>query len=400
MGVLLRVLIVEDSEDDAELMLRELQRGGYELVFQRVDTPAAMEAALASQPWDVVIADHAMPRFNALAALHLLQESGLDLPFIIVSGSIGEDIAVEAMKAGAHDYIMKNSLARLVPAIERELREAVVRRERRKADEALRKAHEELEVRVEQRTAELARANEELRFEIAQRKRAEQFREEYVALISHDLRNPLASLMGYAQLLHRSLVQRGLEREVANAEIVLDNARRMNAMIQELVETAHLESGRLEVRKELIDLPQLVYDIVERLSVTDDRSRIRVGAVERVPAVPADPNRIERAIVNLLTNALKYSPSDRPVVVRIRRRGDEVLIAVADQGVGISPEDVPHLFERFSRGTSGRRTEGLGLGLYIVRLIVEAHGGHIWVESELGKGSTFYVTLPLTQRET
>jgi two-component system, NarL family, sensor histidine kinase UhpB len=144
MGTPLRVLIVEDSEDDALLLLRQLRRGGYEPVHERVDTPAGMEAALDGRDWELVISDHSMPSFSSSAALELLQRKGLDLPFIIVSGQIGEGSAVAAMKAGAHDYIMKDNLARLNTAIERELREAEVRRERKQAVEALQRSESSL----------------------------------------------------------------------------------------------------------------------------------------------------------------------------------------------------------------------------------------------------------------
>jgi PAS domain S-box-containing protein len=134
----LRVLLVEDNEDDAYFLLRELQRGGYTVSCERVDTAEAMRAALAQQSWEVVVADYVMPHFSGLAALTELQASGQDLPFIVVSGTIGEDIAVAAMKAGAHDYLMKGKLARLAPAIDRELREAEARRQRRQARQELR----------------------------------------------------------------------------------------------------------------------------------------------------------------------------------------------------------------------------------------------------------------------
>jgi len=137
MGTPLRVLIVEDSEDDAALLVRELRRGGYDPEFGRVDTAAAMSAALDREAWDIVISDYTMPRFSAPAALSLFQERGLDVPFIIVSGTVGEDTAVAAMKAGAHDYLMKGKLTRLVPAVERELREAEGRRERKRAEVTL-----------------------------------------------------------------------------------------------------------------------------------------------------------------------------------------------------------------------------------------------------------------------
>ena len=133
----LRLLLIEDSEDDAALVVRALTRGGYDVTAERVDTPAALRSALDRQSWDVTIADYTMPGFSGTAALQILRERDADLPFIFVSGTIGEDSAVAAMKVGAHDYIMKGNLKRLVPAIERELREAAVRRERRRAEQRI-----------------------------------------------------------------------------------------------------------------------------------------------------------------------------------------------------------------------------------------------------------------------
>jgi CheY-like chemotaxis protein len=138
----LRILIVEDSEDDLLLLLRELRRGDYTLDYVRVETAAQMQAALDRQTWDLVIADYTLPQFSAPAALALLQQQHRDLPFIIVSGTIGEDAAVAAMRAGAHDYLLKNNLVRLVPAVARELREAQERQKRLDAEQALRESEE------------------------------------------------------------------------------------------------------------------------------------------------------------------------------------------------------------------------------------------------------------------
>src|SRR5438876_4018656 len=137
----LQVLIVEDSENDAALLEIELQRAGYEPVCHRVETREALSSALGRQKWDLVISDYVMPRFDGLAALALVKQKGLDLPFIIVSGHITDATAVAAMKAGAHDYVMKDNLARLGPAVERELREAEMRRENRRSEEKLRVEH-------------------------------------------------------------------------------------------------------------------------------------------------------------------------------------------------------------------------------------------------------------------
>src|SRR6185369_15022688 len=138
----LRVLIIEDSADDAELVVRELRRGGYEPEWTRVDTAEDLTAALSSQCCDVITCDYVLERFSALAALDCIQRLGLDLPVIIVSGQVGEEVAVSAMKAGAHDYVSKHRLARLVPAIERELRDADIRRARRRVEDTLRVSEE------------------------------------------------------------------------------------------------------------------------------------------------------------------------------------------------------------------------------------------------------------------
>jgi PAS domain-containing protein len=149
LSVPLSVLIVEHSEDDTRLLLRELQRGGFEPTHERVETAGALRAALAQQAWDVVISDYTMPSFTGLRALEIVQGSGLDLPFITVSGTVGEEVAVGAMKTGTHDYILKGNLPRLVPAIKRELREAESRRKRKLAEEEIRVAKEDWELTVD-----------------------------------------------------------------------------------------------------------------------------------------------------------------------------------------------------------------------------------------------------------
>lgn len=138
MKVPLHALVVEDSEEDTRLLVRELKHGNYEVTYERVETAETLRQALTRETWDIILCDFAFPRFSGQEALRIVKESGLDLPFIYVSGTIGEDVAVEAMKAGAHDYVMKNNLARLVPAVERELRDAGERMRHRLAEESMR----------------------------------------------------------------------------------------------------------------------------------------------------------------------------------------------------------------------------------------------------------------------
>src|SRR6059036_3421495 len=164
MGVPLRLLLVEDSEDDARLLVRELTRRGFEPVVERVETASTMRAALDRQPWDVVVGDYSLPHFGGAAALELLRDSGLDVPFIIVSGTIGEEKAVAAMKAGASDYVSKDNLKRLVPVIEREVREAAGRRERHRTEAALRASEVSYSTLVEHSPVGIYRSNREGRF--------------------------------------------------------------------------------------------------------------------------------------------------------------------------------------------------------------------------------------------
>jgi signal transduction histidine kinase len=151
------------------------------------------------------------------------------------------------------------------------------------------------------------------------------------------------------------------------------------------------------LNREAIDLHAYLPEFLQRSATAIDTTRIRLEVAADVPAVNADYNRLERIILNLLTNALKYSDPGTPVQLRAQRTDHVVEISVTDQGQGITPEDLPHIFERFYRAAGRRKAEGIGLGLYISKLLVEAHGGRIWAESAVGKGSTFSFTLPVVE---
>ena len=229
MSTPLRVLIVEDSEDDAALLVRELRRGGYDPSFLRVDTAGGMKAALDSHLWDVIICDHSMPLFSAPAALSILQEAHLDLPFIIASGTIGEEAAVNAMKSGAHDYILKDNLARLIPAIDRELREAVVRKGRREGEWEQRRLHQVLVKErgdFEQRVKELTALNELFQVHLAQRSEAAQaYRELLMGLqkVVVDISSLVETAQSHA-IPEREL-STGLQKVVVDISSLLETAQ-------------------------------------------------------------------------------------------------------------------------------------------------------------------------------
>lgn len=227
-------------------------------------------------------------------------------------------------------------------------------------------------------------------------RRAEAQRDEALALLSHDLRTPIGAIALRAELLQRALHERGDEALAATAATLLRGARHLASMLDELAlaTTSPGEDAGLDVAP--VDLLAVVTDALEHSVPPEERGRVRVEPDAGVPQVLADPERLERAVANLARNAVKYSPPGAPVVVRLKRERDEVVLSVEDHGVGISPEDVPRLFQKsFRAGTVGA-VEGLGLGLYIVRRITEAHGGRVWVESEVGRGSVFHMALPLS----
>jgi signal transduction histidine kinase len=264
------------------------------------------------------------------------------------------------------------------------------------------------EAEPEKLVRELQAINEQLVVTSAQQtelaKQARQqaaLREDYVALISHDLRGPLTNILGRADLLAASISHSAnrLDQDRKNIEAIQKSARQMKAMIQDLVDTVRLESGNIVLRPTPIDIVAIIRDVVDGMFSSEEQTRTRVEVGDNLPAVLADRDRIQRVVSNLLGNALKYSPTSDPVVVQVAAVQDGVVISVTDHGIGISPEDRAHLFEKYYRTKASRSTDGLGLGLYIARMIVEATGGRIWVESEPGKGSTFSFSLPAAAQE-
>ncbi|MHB1161859.1 MAG: sensor histidine kinase [Chloroflexota bacterium] len=230
------------------------------------------------------------------------------------------------------------------------------------------------------------------------RRRASE-QEDLVRMVGHDLRNPLTSVQGQAQMLQKLLERGGQDGPMRrSAKAILVGAKRMNAMIQDLVDLARVESRQLAVHRTRVGLPTFVRDLLQRMGDGLDTGRVRVEMAEGLPEVWADADRLERVLTNLLSNGLKYSEAE--VRVAAASVDGEVRVSVIDRGVGIPPEELPHVFEKFYRARAvQRKAEGLGLGLYITRMLVEAMDGRVWVESEVGKGSTFSFTLPAARGE-
>ncbi len=372
MGTPLRLLIVEDSEDDAALLLRELRRGGYDVTHERVDTRAAMIAALENQKWDLVISDHSMPHFTGIDALHILRSEGSRIPFIFVSGTIGEETAVSALKDGAQDYLMKTNLKRLVPAIQRELREAEQRQEKERLERQVQDLH---------------------KFETIGR---------LAGGIAHDFNNVIGAILGWAELCSQE-TQPGTHLH-DRIHRIMEQADRAAALTSQLLSFARrqfLQPKRIDLNMHVLQSTSFLRRIIgEHITIT-------VQTARDLHVTLADPSQIDQVLMNLCLNARDAMPNGGKLVLETRnieimedycrkiayaQPGSYVFLSVSDTGVGMDSQTMEQIFEPFF--TTKEMGKGTGLGLATVYGIVKQHGGFLNVESEPGKGTIFQIYLP------
>jgi signal transduction histidine kinase len=368
----LRVLIVEDSELDADLLVAELTRHGYDVTYARVQTEADMRKALEESSWDIVLSDYGMPAFSGTLALETLRSTGRDLPFIIVSGTIGEETAVAALKAGAQDFLTKGQLARLIPAIERALRDVAQRRERSRLEEQLRQS---------QKLEGIGRL---------------------AGGIAHDFNNILTTIAGYSEMV---LDQIGPDKPISGDLIEIRKATDRAAQLTRQL----LAFSRQQVlRVADIDVNEVVWamrGMLQRLIGED--IVVEINLTDALPPIRADRIQLEQVLMNVAANARDAMPSGgRFTIETALGTADEVVsltglraapgrylkLSMTDTGVGMDERTRQLLFEPFF--TTKELGKGTGLGLATVYGIVKQLDGYIWVTSEVGKGSTFTMFFP------
>src|SRR6266571_2870661 len=349
----LRVLFVEDSAADAELMVRALRAGDFEPIQERVETAPELLAALERGPWDVVLSDYYLPSLEAPAALALVRDRLPDIPFLVVSGSVGEDAAVAAMKSGATDYIMKDRLQRLAPAVERAIEDAVVRRGRRRLEQQL---------RASQRLEAVGRL---------------------AGGVAHDFNNVLTAVLGSTELLILDTPPGAAKREE------LDIIREAATHAQDLIRQLLAFSSRQALKPVVLDLNHLVKNVGKMLRrLIGENIQLATEPAPALDAVCADPGQLEQVIVNLVVNARDAMPqggrltiatanvdvAERALPAMAVPPGRYVVLRVSDTGTGMDAATLERAFEPFF--TTKPRGKGSGLGLATVYGIVRQGGGH------------------------
>ena len=386
------ILVVDDNADMRDYIARLLQP---QYTVETAHDGLAALTAIRNRIPDLIISDIMMPILDGIELLRTLR---IDLniqtlPVILLSARAGEEATIEGLQVGANDYLVK-------PFSARELLATV------KARLEIARVHENALTEEREQAIQLRQLAEERTLLYQQAQEATQQRDELLAMVSHDLKNPLGTIKGYAQILRRTLVNtpESLEERVQTSlERIEATTNRMTSLINELLDLSHVYRGQvLELIREPVDLVALLHAVVAEQQHTTQQHRITIESSVESLIIKGDSARLDRVFSNLISNAIKYNTDGKPIIVSLSRaetpQGTVAVVEVRDQGIGIPASELPHVFEPFRRASNVVGTiRGTGIGLASARQIVERHEGSIEVQSTQGVGSAFIVHLPLTE---
>jgi signal transduction histidine kinase len=367
----LKILMLEDLPEDIGLIEHVLRKEGIQFHSHYADTKEEYIRALDDFLPDVILSDHALPQFNSVEALSICRKNSLNIPFILVTGTVSEEFAVSCLKQGADDYVLKSNLVRLPSAIINALKQRNVELKRKKAEQTLRKQNEEL-----------VKINQEL--------------DSFVYSVSHNLRAPLMSVLGLLRL-----AQIEVERSAQETKVLLDYFGMMEHSINKLDDTLkeildYSRNARSEIKIEKVDLKGLLEESFERLKYHEGSDQIeKIVDVKEETLFYSDPYRLSVVLNNLISNSIKYRDERKKnQYIKIQAHISPAMarIEFSDNGIGISKELLTKIYDMFFRATE--KSEGAGLGLYIVKEAIEKLGGRISAISNLGLGTHFILELP------
>jgi len=363
----LEVLIIEDCKADGELIVRELHRAGLNVSANQVSTASEFQEILKTTLPDLILADYNLGEWRGMDAIEMLRKESLDIPLILVSGTVGDETAVECIKQGASDYVLKDKLSRLPAAIHRALKEKRLRLERTEAEATL-----------ASKVEELARSNRDL--------------EQFAYVASHDLQEPLRMVSAYTQLLGERYRGRLDEQADKYIQFATEGATRMQDLIHDLLTFSRV--GRAEMALQMTDCNGVVGQAVKNLqaSIDETGSTVTWG---HLPTLMANGPQLEQVFQNLITNAIKFRDGAIPVIaIGGERNAADWIFSVSDNGIGIEPENAEVIFSIFQRLHTRTEYSGNGIGLSICKKIIEQHGGKIWLGNHVGPGCTFKFSIP------
>ncbi len=350
----LKILLIEDSPSDALLIQEELKDAGREsFEIVRVELITQGLNRLLQETFDVVLLDLFLPDSQGLQSFVQVHTQSPDVPIVVLSGMNDESLALDTVKQGAQDYLVKGQVHGTV--LWHAIRYAI------------------------------------------ERNQINQMKGNLISFVTHELRAPLGVIQGYAELLSSLSFEEVKSAGSEHINTILQYVHRLTALVRAFSDITKIESGhRIELIREHVDVRALVSEAVnaERMIARNCGFLTHIGP--DVDSIYADEEKLLQVLLNLLSNADKYSPKGGIIHIHVDKHGDKFQFAVVDSGLGISKVSMKHLFTPFYRihSPDRKRIEGSGLGLALSKIYVEAHGGEMWVESEPGDGSTFYFTLP------
>lgn len=380
----LKVLHLEDSELDHELVMLHLDGElPWRVDMERVETEEDFRHALQNDPPHLILSDYALPSYDGLSAYLAAHELLPRVPFIIVTGAMGEEVAVDTLRQGVTDYILKQRLERLAPTVKRAIAEVAVQARREQAEREIRELNQSLQSRlaeVERLRNTAERQSQRLEIQAKQLEEALNLQKTFLAETSHELRTPLTALHGYLRRAEREV---GVSQTLQDAQRVAEN---MTRLVNDLLQ---LSRGELvqSIEMHFMNLGHLLRQVGRDFGVQAPQQDVEIVG---------DPGRLTQVFVNLVTNAVRVSGSADKVQMAINLRPGEVEARVIDHGPGVPDHIKPRIFDKFFRG---KEAGSAGLGLTIAQQVVTAHGGTIDVVDTPGGGATFRVRLPLPDEE-
>lgn len=360
-AALVRVLLVEDNEYDETAFRRMVKQRDLNYTIVSAATGSDGLAALERDKFDIILLDFLLIDMDGLEFLKEIRNKGTDTPVVFLTGQGSEKVAVAAMKLGAYDYLTKMSdmshLAQLPATVTQAIDQYRLRKER---------------------------------------EQIEQMRSDFIAMLTHDLKNPLSTIISAAEFLSQS--EGLIERQTRMVTLIEGASKDMLGLVENFLLVSKIEAGKLEQTYEPININEVLLRVfnMNKLHTENKGLRFELELAPNMPLLDCNATQMFRVFTNLVGNAVKFTSSGHEVRIVSEADEREIRVKVKDEGAGISTDLLPYVFYKYKRSATDDNPKGIGLGLYIVKMIVESLDGTVSVESELGKGTTFTVTLPLT----